>query len=521
MDRRKYFWWLLLVVIIATFLRLYQLDAAPPGLYPDEAMNGNNALEALRTGEWRTYYPENNGREGLFINIQALSLLAFGKNEPWVLRLPSALFGILTVLGLYFLAKELWNARVGLLASFLLATSFWHIIFSRIGFRAIMAPLLAVWGFYFFLKAVRMRGAPISIFSALAGGAIYGLGFYTYIAYRVTPLLVLFMLMYFWRESGAGIWRKQFLLSTLYFLLSAFLVALPIGLYYLSHPADFFGRTAELSIFSSQTPLKDLVGNTLKTAGMFNVAGDFNWRHNFAGRPELFWPVGMLFLIGIFAGSRTIWGKSRLRAALRPSGHGSPQGESEAEAPAKIRAGDLSGNADEIFPFSLVFFWLILAALPVVVSNEGLPHALRAILMIPPVFILAAVGGVSLYDRLRPALPKIILLPTLYLLLSFLVAHAYTMYFIRWAGNPKTANAFAADYVWLGENLNRMRQDTPKYVVVPEGGVLVRGIPMPSQTVMFITDTFDPEDRKDKNIHYILPADENKIPSGAIKFHLK
>jgi len=44
---------------------------------------------------------------------------------------------------------------------------------------------------------------------------------------------------------------------------------------------------------------------------------------------------------------------------------------------------------------------------------------------------------------------------------------------------------------------------------------------MPSQTVMFITDTFDPEDRKDKNIHYILPADENKIPSGAIKFHLK
>ena len=169
MDRRKYFWWLLLVVIIATFLRLYQLDAAPPGLYPDEAMNGNNALEALRTGEWRTYYPENNGREGLFINIQAIFLLAFGQNEPWVLRLPSALFGILTVLGLYFLAKELWGVRVGLLASFLLATSFWHIIFSRIGFRAIMAPLLAVWGFYFFLKAVRMRGAPISIFSALAG----------------------------------------------------------------------------------------------------------------------------------------------------------------------------------------------------------------------------------------------------------------------------------------------------------------------------------------------------------------
>src|SRR3989344_6574815 len=258
MDRRKYFWWLLLVVIIATFLRLYQLDAAPPGLYPDEAMNGNNALEALRTGEWRTYYPENNGREGLFINIQALSLLAFGKNEPWVLRLPSALFGILTVLGLYFLAKELWNARVGLLASFLLATSFWHIIFSRIGFRAIMAPLLAVWGFYFLFAAIRKRTARSSALFAAAGGAIFGLGFYTYISYRVLPLLLVLIVLYFRNE-------KRFWKTFGIFVAAAFIIALPLGMYYLAHPADFLGRTSQISIFNSATPLQDLARNTLKT----------------------------------------------------------------------------------------------------------------------------------------------------------------------------------------------------------------------------------------------------------------
>ena len=68
----------LIIMAVAAFFRLYKLDQFPPGLYPDEAMNGNNALEALDTGDFKIFYPENNGREGLFINIQALSLKAFG-----------------------------------------------------------------------------------------------------------------------------------------------------------------------------------------------------------------------------------------------------------------------------------------------------------------------------------------------------------------------------------------------------------------------------------------------------------
>ena len=71
-------------------------------------MNGNNALEALETGDFKIFYPENNGREGLFINIQALSLKVFGA-EPWALRIVSAIFGFLTVLGLYFLARILFK----------------------------------------------------------------------------------------------------------------------------------------------------------------------------------------------------------------------------------------------------------------------------------------------------------------------------------------------------------------------------------------------------------------------------
>src|SRR5260221_9689295 len=186
--RSKYFWLVFSVLIIASFLRLYHITSLPPGLYPDEAMDGTNAQEALRTGQFKVYYPENNGREGLFMNVQAVFLKVIGKNEPWVLRLPSALFGILTVWGLYFLGKELFGKKIGLLAAFFLATNFWHINFFRISFRAITAPFFAVWAFYFLLLALRLAREKTDSkkhrYFALLGGIFFGLGFYTYIAYR-------------------------------------------------------------------------------------------------------------------------------------------------------------------------------------------------------------------------------------------------------------------------------------------------------------------------------------------------
>ncbi|MBI3088945.1 MAG: glycosyltransferase family 39 protein, partial [Candidatus Colwellbacteria bacterium] len=299
---------LLLIVIIAAFLRLWSLPTVPPGLYPDEAMNGNNALEALETappaGGWKVFYPENNGREGLFINIQSVSLALFG-NEPWALRLPSTIFGILTVLGLYFLTKELFrnsklenrNSDVALLAAFLLATSFWHINFSRIGFRAIMAPMFLTWGIYFLLLALNRITTAVSklnhsklirnskfeirnllLLPALAG-AVYGLGMHSYIAYRATPLLILFIFLAYLLKNKEGALRKKILVSGLWFLVASFIVFLPLGLYFFNNPADFFGRTTQISVFSSETPLKDLSLNIVKTLGMFNFAGDYNWRH--------------------------------------------------------------------------------------------------------------------------------------------------------------------------------------------------------------------------------------------------
>src|SRR3989344_2815815 len=279
MQRRH--WWLILILVVATVLRVTSIDSVPPGLYPDEAMNGNNALEALRTGEFKVFYPENNGREGLFINIQALSLSIFG-NTSWALRLPSVIFGLLGVLGIYFLTREILfhhrqREELSLLATFLSATSFWYINFSRIAFRAIMAPAALVWGIYLLLLSFRRAKLP-GLYNKLLlpalGGIVYGLGLHSYIAYRATPAVILTVFVFYWLRARKELWLKDFYKIVAVFTVFATLTFLPLGLYFVENPQDFFGRTAQISVLSSKSPITDLTLNTLKTAGMFDFVGD-------------------------------------------------------------------------------------------------------------------------------------------------------------------------------------------------------------------------------------------------------
>ncbi|MEK7546687.1 MAG: glycosyltransferase family 39 protein [Patescibacteria group bacterium] len=522
---------LLLVLIIAGFLRLYQITTVPPGLYPDEAMNGNNALQALRTNDFRVFYTDNNGREGLFINIQALFLKFFNANspsqissgetwegKPWVLRLPSAIFGILTVLGIYFLAKELFSARVGLLSAFFLATSFWHINFSRIGFRAILAPFFLVWALYFLIKAFSNPNSKFQIPNSVIAGIFYGLGFYTYIAYRVTPVLILFVLLFYWVKNKELLIRKKILVACCLLLVASFIVALPLGIYFLQHPADFFGRTSDISILSSPSPLKDLATNTLKTLGMLNFAGDYNWRHNYAGNSELFWPVGILFIIGIILGIKSI--TSTKHEALN-SKQITNQNVPNNKQVSVLGFGNWNLFGISNFGFIILFLWFFLAMLPVVISNEGIPHALRSILMIPPVIMLSGIGGIAVYNWLKKYVKGFLLPLASIAFLAVIFFQAYYSYFIAWANNPNVQGAFAADYVALGRKLNSLPANVPKYVVVGGGGVQVNGIPMPAQTVMFITNTFLSEGQKAKNIRYILPGEEKNIPAGAETFFIR
>ncbi|MBP6855471.1 MAG: hypothetical protein KBC26_00590 [Candidatus Pacebacteria bacterium] len=493
----------ILIASIALFLRAYNLPTTPPGLYPDEAMNGNNALEAIATGNYKVFYPENNGREGFFINLQAIALNATNLNEPWVLRSVSVFFGLLTVIGVYMLTLVLlerypYAKRVALLAMFFIATSFWHINFSRIGFRAIMAPAFMAWGLYFLIKTLGTNSQPPTTNNlrhtlyALLGGILYGLGMHSYIAYRATPLIIIAALFLFAWCYRAPL--KKMLPYFILYIIAAIVVFAPLGWYFAKHPADFMGRTTQVSVFDGSSPLLNLAQNTFKTVGMFFVDGDYNWRHNLSGSAQLAWPVAICFGIGIIYALFLLFRKRDKTTHTKDE---------------RTYAGIIS------------LVWLAVAFLPVVLSNEGIPHALRSILMIPPAMILAALGADWVIGHAQLVLSKKALALALVCIGISLVTHTYIMYHHAWRKNQNTQDAFAVRYVQLGRAVNELSPAIKKYIVVNTGGVDVRGIPMPSQTIMFITDSFTPEKQKQKNIIYVTSTDTIPSPTDGVVFFLE
>jgi len=363
---------IILILVIAGFFRLWHLNSIPPGVYPDEAINGNNAVQALQAKNYKLFYPENNGREGLFINLIALCFNFFGIHI-WSLKLISALTGILTVLGLYLLTKELFrSSTIALLSSFFLAISFWHVNFSRIAFRAILVPFCLVWSFYFLYKVINKeeKKKALSIIYLILSGIFFGLGFHTYIAFRVAvlilivPVIAIAVKIFQKSKTNKQSWwiyfKKQFWKYGLW-IIAMIVAALPMGMYFLNNPGDFMGRASGVSVFAQEEPFRALISSTIKTLGMFNIVGDFNWRHNFSGSPQLLWPIGVFFVIGLFV--------LIIRAIKRKSN-----------------------------PSWLLLVWFGVMLLPAILTYEGLPHALRAIGVIPVCYIFAGIGAYVFRD---------------------------------------------------------------------------------------------------------------------------
>jgi hypothetical protein len=141
--------------------------------------------------------------------------------------------------------------------------------------------------------------------------------------------------------------------------------------------------------------------------------------------------------------------------------------------------------------------------------------------MIPAVFIITGLGLFEIILFISKYLKPKTFVSVLIILAAGLIIQSYFQYFIAWAKNPNVKDAFSQRHKEIGESINNMSANIPKYVVVNASGVLVRGIPMPSQTVMFITDTFTKEKQLEKNVYYITPEEEKNIPQNAIVFYLE
>ena len=194
--------------------------------------------------------------------------------------------------------------------------------------------------------------------------------------------------------------------------------------------------------------------------------------HNIPGRALLFWPVGLLFLLGLGVAIR------RQRWLL---------------------------------------VWIIIGLLPAIIANEGIPHAWRSILAAPAVFIVAAQGGVWLWERTRRSISLAILQPTALMVCGLLVIEAYRSYFVLWANDPRVMDRSDKDLLEIAARLNSLPHDPPKYVILTPDTLpdvpTIGGLPLAAQTIMYLTDTATPDRQHEKNLYYLLRIRRMKLPT--------
>lgn len=173
--------WIVLLLVGGLLVGSYQLDNIPNSLVRDEG-NFFERAKAIAGGEERmSFFDVGVYSYPLPSSLYQGSILQIFGVTLWSWRFSSVLAGVLTVIPLYLLAREMFDRRVAVISGLLLVTLPYFLAFARLGYNNIQAVLPVTLAIYFIYLAVR-RGS--ALFYVLAGiGA--GLGFYTYTAGRL------------------------------------------------------------------------------------------------------------------------------------------------------------------------------------------------------------------------------------------------------------------------------------------------------------------------------------------------
>ncbi len=285
-----------LLLLITAAGRILWLDSAPPGLQHDEIFKAQEGIALIQQGDFRLFYPTNQGHEGAFVWLLGISYAMLGQNTLMV-KFPAFVMAMLTVALLYRVTHEMFNRRVAFISAGLYAVFFFGLFTGRVGLRAGMLPvvaLLVMWGLYR-LHTQRTHVWRTAILTAAALGfaiytytsslAVYG----AFAAYGVA-------LIVFDRAALRRVWRPLMLIAVL-----AALIAAPMLWIRVSDPQG----TNRVSTITR--PLTDalngqpqeLIDNGLKLLGMAQFNGDPEARYNIPNRPLLPMPIGLAVYVGL------------------------------------------------------------------------------------------------------------------------------------------------------------------------------------------------------------------------------
>lgn len=442
---------LLLILILGFLLRFYQLGANPISLDWDEASLGYNAYSLSKTGrdeygvklpfEFRSF---GDYKPPFYVYATVPSVIIFGLNE-FAVRLPSAIFGELTILLVYFLVRQLFPSlsnKYPLLASFLMAVSPWHIQFSRIAFEANIGLFWYLLAVYLLVKVSESKNYLIwSVFA-------FVLAIYSYHSLRlVVPVVVLVMLIFLGKQIFQA--KKILVISVLLGLL----LTLPILLSLKS------GTKARFTSVTNLTP--ESLTSSIEKIEFDNQRGDFFGKliHN----------RRIIYLLGTVKGYLDHWNFSFLFL--------------KGDAPDRHHAPDMGMLYFIELPFVLLGLYtliflkkdsslgkktvltLFFAAPLASALTTGTPHAVRALLYLPTYQIFITFGIVKIFGRFSTdSLNKLLILKlAIIMLYVFNMIYYLDMYYIH--APLEQAKSWQYGYKQVVETVEKIKSNDQKIVV--------------------------------------------------------
>lgn len=404
-----------LIVIFAAFVRIYKVTTIPPSLSYDEVDIGYQAMifNQNNSDYYGNKFPIHFHSFGDFqpsLQIYSVALIQkFTKNLDLSVRLPSAIFGAISVLILFLITKSI-------IPSFLLAISPWAIHFSRIGFAVSGMILCLLLGIYFWQKYLKNK----NIINIYLTAFFYCLSTYFYSTAEFFIIIIAILTAVIWYKTIFKIGLKNLILPVIFviFLLSPLIIDSINGKagYRFSYISIFtmphreqvvdtlrfqdasFDHPNQLGLSTSpssflfhnkyQLVIQRFISNYINSfsSDFLFLKGDNNLRHGFGGHGLLYIVDVLFVLVGLFSYF-------------------------------------LSNSKNKISTLFLCL--LILSPIPYALTRDtDTPHATRLILMLPSIIYFCYLGIAYLIKKY----PKSIYLIVLIYGISFLNFWHYYFY---------------------------------------------------------------------------------------------
>ncbi len=433
-SQRAAFWLAVIATLAGAFLRLVDLAQLPISSGFDPAYYGLDAL-AILDGSLPIYLATNFGREVLFSYLVAALYAAIGLSD-FGIHLAAAFAGILTIPMTYAAAGELLaGSDNGLLrrwgpplAAAVLAVSYWHVVWSRYGVRAILAPLFVSLTLFLLLRALRTGRRQMFLLAGLATGA----ALYTYQIGQLLPILVVAVLLIDYWSRRKTVHLAHYLRSLAWLVIPFLLLALPLAWYAWQNPDAFNQRVRDVAVVEMAEPLAGQVSvlgqRLLVLLRFFAVEGDTHLMWSAVRLPGL----NILLLAGLIIGFLAVLWSWRRPAA------------------------------------QVMLAWLLIMLAPAILAGSGAVSK-RALGALPLITILIAAGYIVVISFIRARDPNGRFWPAaaLFVLGGVLLAsflYTSNQYLVVWADNEEKDGDFDPHLSEIGAYIAGLPPETQIYL---------------------------------------------------------